>query len=57
MSDKVLRIYLNVCSLQRPFDDQRQARIRLEAEAIKVIVARAENGELEWLTSKSSIMK
>lgn len=35
MSDKVLRIYLDVCSLQRPFDDQRQARIRLEAEAMK----------------------
>ena len=52
MSVKVLRIYLDGCSLQRPFDDQRQARIRLEAEAIKILIARAENGELEWLTSE-----
>jgi predicted nucleic acid-binding protein len=51
MSDNVLRIYLDVCSLPRPFDDQRQARIRLEAEAIKLIIARVENGKLEWLTS------
>jgi hypothetical protein len=28
-----MRIYLDVCSLNRPFDDQSQIRIRLEAEA------------------------
>ena len=28
-----MRIYLDVCSFNRPFDDQSQIRIRLEAEA------------------------
>ena len=28
-----MRIYLDVCSFNRPFDDQSQLRIRLEAEA------------------------
>ncbi|MFN2452692.1 MAG: hypothetical protein ABR577_00555 [Pyrinomonadaceae bacterium] len=51
-SDKVVKIYLDVCSLQRPFDDQRQARIRLEAEAIKLILTRIEDGDFMWLTSE-----
>ncbi len=29
-----MKIYLDVCCLNRPFDDQRQDRIHLEAEAI-----------------------
>ena len=28
------KLYLDVCSLNRPFDDQLQDRIKLEAEAI-----------------------
>jgi hypothetical protein len=32
-------IYLNVCCLNRPFDDQTQERIRLEAEAVLRILA------------------
>ena len=52
MSEQPTRLYLDVCSLQRPLDDQTQARIRLEAEAIKLILARIENGEFEWLTSE-----
>jgi hypothetical protein len=36
----VKRIYLDVCCLNRPFDDQRQDRIRLEAEAIERILDR-----------------
>lgn len=52
MSDEVVKIYLDVCGLQRPFDDQRQARIRLEAEAIKLILSRVEDGDFAWLTSE-----
>ncbi|MBA2645801.1 MAG: PIN domain-containing protein [Pyrinomonadaceae bacterium] len=51
-SDEAVKIYLDVCSLQRPFDDQRQARIRLEAEAVKLIIARVEDGDFTWLTSE-----
>ena len=33
-------IYLDACCLIRPFDDQRQARVHLEAEAVLVILER-----------------
>lgn len=33
-STPMLRVYLDVCCLNRPFDDQRQDRVRLEAEAV-----------------------
>jgi predicted nucleic acid-binding protein len=46
------RIYLDVCCLNRPFDDQTQARIRLEAEAVLMILSRCEAGDWEWLGSE-----
>lgn len=33
-----MRIYLDVCCLSRPFDDQRQARIHLESEAVLLVI-------------------
>ncbi len=45
-------IYLDVCCLNRPFDDQTQARIRLESEATLIILAQCEQGQLEWVGSK-----
>ena len=36
-----MRVYLDVCCLKRPFDDQSQARVRLEAEAVLTILALA----------------
>jgi len=35
-----MKIYLDVCCLNRPFDDQSQDRIRLESEAILTILNR-----------------
>jgi predicted nucleic acid-binding protein len=32
------RIYLDVCCLNRPFDDQSQERVRIEAEAVKSVL-------------------
>ena len=32
------RIYLDACCLNRPLDDQTQARIRLEAEAVLIVL-------------------
>lgn len=34
-----MRLYLDVCCLKRPFDDQAQARIRIETEAVLGILA------------------
>ena len=50
-STPISRIYLDVCCLNRPFDDQRQNRIRLEAEAVLLILGRCEAGAWQWLSS------
>jgi len=34
-----MRIYLDVCCLNRPFDDQTQERIHLETEAVLIILS------------------
>jgi hypothetical protein len=35
----LLLIYLDMCCLNRPFDDQSQPRIRLDAEAVLALLA------------------
>ena len=47
-----MKVYLDVCCLNRPFDDQRQERIRLEAEAVLLILAYLETKEWQWLSSE-----
>lgn len=47
-----MRIYLDACCLNRPFDDQRQPRIRLEAEAISLILQKLHQREWEWVGSE-----
>jgi predicted nucleic acid-binding protein len=37
--------------LNRPFDDQRQDRVRLEAEAVLLILGRCEAGTWQWLSN------
>lgn len=44
-------IYLDVCCLNRPFDDQTQERIRLEAEAVLLILNRFHQGQGYWIGS------
>jgi predicted nucleic acid-binding protein len=34
-----VRVYLDICGLKRPFDDQTQPRIRLEADAVLELLA------------------
>ncbi len=46
------RIYLDVCCFNRPFDDQSQARIRIETEAVLGILERCEAGEWELIGSE-----
>jgi predicted nucleic acid-binding protein len=45
------RVYLDVCCLSRPFDDQRQDRVHLEAEAVLLILKRCESEEWHWVSS------
>ncbi len=46
-----MKIYLDNCCLNRPFDDLSRDRVYLEAEAILSIVSRCEKGKWELLGS------
>ena len=46
-----MKIYLDVCCLNRPFDDQKQDRIHLESEAIITILRHIEIGDWTWTSS------
>ncbi len=45
-------IYLDLCCVNRPFDDQHQPRVRLEAEAVLGLVQFARLGEIAWVGSE-----
>lgn len=44
-------VYFDACCLNRPFDDQSQARIRLETEATEHLLRAVEAGRLLWVAS------
>lgn len=46
-------IYLDVCCLNRPFDNQAQERVRLESEAVLLILARCQSREWFLLGSEA----
>jgi hypothetical protein len=46
-----MRIYLDMCSIQRPLDDRTQLRVQVEAEAVLGILAFCEAGKGELLDS------
>lgn len=50
-----MKIYLDACCLNRAFDDQRQPRIRLEAEAISLILQKLHQREWEWVGSEALV--
>jgi predicted nucleic acid-binding protein len=51
------RAYLDLCSLKRPFDDQRQPRVRAEASAVAQLIARAEAGEIALVRSPAHLVE
>ncbi|NJK51583.1 MAG: type II toxin-antitoxin system VapC family toxin [Leptolyngbyaceae cyanobacterium SU_3_3] len=50
---KQYKLYLDVCCLNRPFDDQTQQRIRLEAEAVLLILNQCQIGAWKLVTSNA----
>jgi predicted nucleic acid-binding protein len=46
-----LRVYLDACCLNRPFDDQTQPRIALETQAILTILRQCESGNWKLMSS------
>lgn len=51
MGNFVMRIYLDNCAFNRPFDDQSHIRIRLESEAKLYIQGKIKSGEIELVWS------
>jgi len=47
-----MKIYLDVCCLNRPFDDQTRDRIHLESEAVVLILKNIRLRDWEWVSSE-----
>jgi hypothetical protein len=47
-----MKVYLDTCSLNRPFDDQTQPRIHLETEAILWVLQQVDLGHFVLCTSE-----
>jgi hypothetical protein len=52
-----MKIYLDMCSLQRPLDTKTQLRITVEAEAILGILALCESGQAELVASEALVFE
>ena len=48
-----MRAYMDVCRLNRPFDDQTQDRIRIESEAVLAILNRCMD---DWILVGSEVI-
>ena len=48
-----MKIYLDMCSLQRPLDTKTQLRVAVEAEAVLGILALCESGQAELIASEA----
>lgn len=52
-----MRIYFDMCCLQRPIDDQTQLRVRIEAQAVLGILALCEDGQAELVASEALVFE
>jgi predicted nucleic acid-binding protein len=53
--DKIYKIYLDVCCLNRTLDNLEQFRMRMEAEAVTEIIQNCEDGK--WILMNSDIIE
>ena len=47
-----MKLYLDVSCLNRPFDDQSQARVRLEADAVLLVLEQCDRGNWHQVSSE-----
>jgi predicted nucleic acid-binding protein len=52
-----MKIYLDMCSIQRPLDTRGQVRIAVEAEAILGVLALCEAGQAELVASDTPVFE
>jgi predicted nucleic acid-binding protein len=46
-----IKVYLDLCCLNRLMDDQEQPRIHQEAEAVERVFKRIQDGAIQWISS------
>ena len=52
-----MKVYLDMCSIQRPFDTKIQLRIVVEAEAFVGIIAVCESGQIDLMASDALVFE
>ena len=52
-----MRVYLDMCALKRPFDDQAQGRIALETQSVIRILSLAQTGALKLCNSAALVFE
>src|SRR5580765_4738016 len=52
-----MKVYLDMCSIQRPLDTKAQPRIAVEAEAILGVLTLCEGGQVELMTSDTLVFE
>lgn len=52
-----MKIYLDMCSLQRPLDDKSQLRVLVEAQAVLGVLALCESGEADLIASEALVFE
>ena len=52
-----MKIYLDMCSIQRPLDNKTQLRIAVEAEAILGIITLCEAGQVDLMASDALVFE
>jgi predicted nucleic acid-binding protein len=50
-------VYLDVCCLKRPFDDQRSTRVQLETAAVAALIDRAEREGIQLVRSPAHALE
>ena len=52
-----MRVYLDICAIQRPFDDQAQPRVRAEAEAVLSVLDLRRAGAVSLVASGAHVVE
>ena len=52
-----MRIYFDMCSLQRPLDDKTQLRVLVEAQAVLGVLALCESGVVDLIASDALVFE
>jgi hypothetical protein len=52
-----VKLYLDLCCLNRPYDEQSQARVALESQAVVLILEKVDRGEHALCNSAALVVE